>query len=232
MIEQRLLELDRASSLELIQSIGITYRAHYRCRCKGMSWTLPLPVLQLASVCLGPSVLVGVFRALAMNFKFFSSGAPDLLLLRLRSSTSPSTTMLLSEVLGDPHWRGSAHSLDAVSSEEELSQPVKRHRRFVPSSPIFSEELKAEIEESVDSSPVKADAFICAYSEDIHLPSHCTSESMLVEVKGPSDHLSRQQISWLKVLRSHGAKAFVCRVREDKLMMNHESRPRQRSKEG
>jgi hypothetical protein len=53
---------------------------------------------------------------------------------------------------------------------------------------------------------------------DLALPaSHATDlsfESLLVEVKGPNDHLSEKQMVWLSVFRKHGVNALVCRVTE------------------
>jgi len=53
---------------------------------------------------------------------------------------------------------------------------------------------------------------------DLSLPPNhetCLSfESLLVEVKGPNDHLSEKQCVWLSVFAKHGVNALVCRVTE------------------
>jgi hypothetical protein len=41
-------------------------------------------------------------------------------------------------------------------------------------------------------------------------------EAMLIEVKGPTDHLSKKQIIWLKHLCMHNVKSSVALVREKK----------------
>ena len=221
MIEQFLAELEKSSSSLLVTRLGKVYRAHYRCRCKGMTWQISLPILQLAAVCLGPRILTGLCRALAMNFKFFSSGAPDLLVMRLRSSTSAPGTLAISDVLGED-WQSTVDpgALTRHDEEEEqLRQPVikRQRRRSALSSPGDDEALSEDREEvrEISLSPAKERAFDCPCAEDVCLPPLLEAESMLVEVKGPTDHLSRQQTSWLRLLAGHGAKAFVCRVREE-----------------
>ena len=39
-------------------------------------------------------------------------------------------------------------------------------------------------------------------------------EALLVEVKGPNDHLSEKQIVWLNIFKQYGVPAVVCKVRE------------------
>ena len=41
-------------------------------------------------------------------------------------------------------------------------------------------------------------------------------EALLVEVKGPNDHLSEKQIVWLNIFKRHGVPAIVCKVKEPK----------------
>ena len=50
-----------------------------------MSWSHPLPTLQLVGVCIGGIVLAHICRAMAVNYKYLGSGLPDLLLIRLKS---------------------------------------------------------------------------------------------------------------------------------------------------
>lgn len=202
LIEQKLHEIRESNSPEILERVGLVYRANYKSRCKGMSWHLPLPLLQLAAVSLGPKTLAGLCQALALNFKFFSSGAPDLFMMRLTLEmrlTRSRETVSLSEVLGEG-WRG-----EKLGQEEDLSLP-KRAKTM--SSPSPGKELDLSQE-----SPTKESPFVCPFA-DLALPSTLKGESMLVEVKGPSDRLSLQQTTWLQMLAGLGAKAFVCRVRE------------------
>ena len=223
MIEVTLTQLVTSSNSELMARLGKVYRSHYRCRCKGMSWEISLPVLQLAAVCLGPRVLTGICRALAMNFKFFSSGAPDLLMMRLQSTTSPSTSLPLSHMLGEDWQEGKVKGATLPHEDEDLTQPVTKKRRK-GSSPSPDKKSMMINDDDVESEMAvvpKESAYLCPYAEDLNLPDSYACESLLVEVKGPSDHLSRQQTSWLKLLAGLGAKALVCRVREEKLDLSY-----------
>ena len=77
-------------------------------------------------------------------------------------------------------------------------------------------------ETSLVESYVPVDPFLCTEEgfDGLHLLGVSTSEwifeSLLVEVKGPSDHLAYKQRLWLEILgqATHSMKAAVCFVKE------------------
>lgn len=82
-IFNRLHEIEKLSVDQIIFEIGSVYRTNYKRSCRGLSWGFPLQVLQLVAVCIGSSGLAAVCKALAVNYKHFSAGAPDLLMIRI-----------------------------------------------------------------------------------------------------------------------------------------------------
>jgi hypothetical protein len=58
----------------------------------------------------------------------------------------------------------------------------------------------------------KISPFDC-HDDDLSLPT-VTLDILLVEVKGPSDHLAQKQIMWIKFLNNHGVKTCVGYVKE------------------
>lgn len=91
-INELLLFLLTCSNEDLINMIGDRYRDNYRAQCIGVSWKIPLKTLQLIAVCIGGKGLSIIFRAYAVNYIHFSSGAPDLLLIRISKETKEKLT--------------------------------------------------------------------------------------------------------------------------------------------
>lgn len=221
-IEVALAALEAASHAELIASLGSVYRANYKCRCKRMAWHIPLPVLQLVAISIGGRGLAGLCRGMLVNFRYFGNGAPDLLVIRARrlSEDGQSSTVVAASSLLGMDWQSYGRlSLDAAGSSEDLLAPAKRTKKAETRVESKEAEDQADAEETVSiPSPAPFE-----YTEaDLMLPvveGSCAMvfECMVVEVKGPSDVLSPQQVTWLNLLTSHGVKAFVCRVRESKI---------------
>jgi hypothetical protein len=176
-INDLLLALSTCSNEELISMIGDKYRDNYRAQCVGVSWKIPLKSLQLIAVCIGGKGLsiyssiylyiyqsltnrniIGlsiIFRAYSVNYIHFSSGAPDLLLIRIskerkeirnNSNCQPNkrkfdfldnskVCMDLSLLLGDS-WK-SLGSVDrvtrwgkkAVDDLDDLTEPLPQTQR-------------------------------------------------------------------------------------------------------
>ena len=83
-ILSRIAEIAAYSTEQMLTGLGGTYREHYGETCRGVSWGMTLPLLQLVAVCMGSVTVAAVCRAMAVNFKHFNGGAPDLLLVRVQ----------------------------------------------------------------------------------------------------------------------------------------------------
>jgi hypothetical protein len=83
----RIVEIQSLSTQGLVDQLGAVYRAHYSETCRGVHWGISLPVLQLMAVCMGGPTVAAVCRAMAVNFKHFTGGAPDLMLVRVQRRT-------------------------------------------------------------------------------------------------------------------------------------------------
>jgi hypothetical protein len=221
LIEETLEELVKASSADLISRIGRIYRTNYKSKCTRMTWALSLHLLQLAAVCIGGKGLAGVCRALCVNFRYFGSGGPDLLLLRAVKLFDKSVVPI-SAFLGE-NWRHSfARQSDVLADDDNMHMPRKRtksNKKQVTPSDVVEAEDGIDTEERAKETRSESDAFECLYKSDVLLPAEGTVEfrCMLVEVKGPTDRLSHQQITWLNMLSSQGISALVCRIRETPL---------------
>lgn len=104
----RLAEISCYTYSDIIEAVGRVYRSHYRQTCRGVNWSYAVSVLQLVGVCIGGPGLAAICRAYTADYKQFSAGAPDLLLLRIskRDGDTPSCRLIrvgLESILG-PQW--------------------------------------------------------------------------------------------------------------------------------
>lgn len=196
---------------------------------------------------MGNSDLCMICRALAINYKQFSSGAPDLLLIRLKrrrrrredagnigvhdgfhhdddSDCSDNDVDCQDD---DSHNAGHYAGNDdgIVNSDDynvvDLSQWIDSQQDHP--SPV-SHDRSAVIDET-DQDKDSSSVSMLLNDEDYHY----LFESLYIEVKGPSDHLSFRQRVWLHLLNSGGddhdgddekslstsiPKAFVCQIEE------------------
>ena len=88
-IFRRIEEIEKLTANEIFAEIENVYRANYKRTCRGLSWTFPLKLLQLVAACMGGSGLAAICKALAVSYRHFSAGAPDLLMIRVRKRGSP-----------------------------------------------------------------------------------------------------------------------------------------------
>lgn len=97
---ERVLFLSQCSSTDLIEELSRVYHKHKGKSCRILpSWqglrslsTSPLKTLQLAAICLGGKTLATICYAMCRNYKQLSSGAPDLLLVRVQLIASIKST--------------------------------------------------------------------------------------------------------------------------------------------
>jgi hypothetical protein len=173
-----------------------------------MDWRIRLPVLQAIAVCVGGRTLAGIFRVLSLDFKHFSGGLPDLLMIRVRKISNSSITHL-----DIPIWTqsigGGLYSKNVASDAafiEDVSFLSGGLEKGVSSDKIVGEDVP------IDGKPPLVET-------DLVLPLNCDEvayvfESTFVEVKGPTDRLSFRQQVWLQALEECGAHAWVCQVSE------------------
>jgi hypothetical protein len=74
--------LQTAELTWIIALIGKRYREKFNQHCRGVDWRLKLRHLQAIAVSLAGKGLATAFRLLSMDYKYYSSGMPDLLVIR------------------------------------------------------------------------------------------------------------------------------------------------------
>ena len=115
--------------------VSSSYRDNFRSRCRGVTWSHSLGVLQLVAICTGGRLLARIFRALSVDLPLFSGGAPDLLMVRVRrksvrlqwdegssetAAVKYSSALPISEFLGDEN-RLELSGLDNVEWGEKIA---------------------------------------------------------------------------------------------------------------
>ena len=224
----------------IMAEIEDIYRSNYKCACRGVSWSFPLKLLQLVAVCLGGSGLSAICKALSVNYRHFSAGAPDLLLIRISVADNGNGAGVEAntvcgnavkkciplDVLLGPDWEtlGSARDSDEPESEwNSLSKATGTKRSFSVHERNANEGQSSEISSHDDKNfeivvdNVRPEPFHCDQeSLDLSAFECLKFESMLVEVKGPTDHLAYKQRLWLELLAQakHSMKAAICFVKE------------------
>lgn len=189
---------------------------------------------------MGNSDLCMICRALAINYKQFSSGAPDLLLIRLKrrrkrredagnigvhdSDCSDSGGDCQDDDSHNAcHYAGNDDGIDSDGyNVVDLSQWIDSQHHLHPS-PVSHD--RSAVVDDTDQDKDCSSVSMLLNDEDYHY----LFESMYIEVKGPSDHLSFRQRVWLHLLNSGGddndgdyerslstsiPKAFVCQIEE------------------
>ena len=220
-----------AGPQELILLIGERYRGHFRENCRGMDWRMKLKSLQAIAVCIGGKALAGIFRNLAIDFKHFSGGLPDLLMIRVRPKDNCDGEYQFDYCswLGCD-WESLTTKKDSPSSPFLLSGDIfslsSRLSQKQPTLSAAATSIQEDtiFDEAVEIEPIinKSIAHNICTDEDLVLPSSLSSdqsllifESTFVEVKGPTDRLSYRQIVWLKVLNASGIHSWVCQISEN-----------------
>lgn len=230
---------------EIVQVTGASYRKHYKQICKGMNWNYSLDFLQLVAVCLGGANLSRIFRALFANFKFLSSGMPDLLSIRVRKVTVSASSAVgcecyKSEILDlssllCPGWEMAASEEkswddDLVNLTRKTPLPLTTQASSTTVSSVIRDESTTA--EDVQMSYLKtAEKFDDERTDivtisDLKLPVgknvQYIYESMFIEVKGPHDSLAPNQLLWSFILSlsNKNVKNYVGYVKENKKRTN------------
>eukprot|EP01041_Mallomonas_annulata_P006579 gene6579-13309_t len=189
-IDNKLSWLSTACVQNLLDAVGSSYRTHFRQKCCAVRWSHPMATLQAIAVCLGGKALATVFRMLAVDYSYFSGGAPDLLMVRAsrkKKSQSNGTPSQSREYLDLGVWLGEGweglgrQNRDAMDYDDILgartlsdspsSKPNGDSRLFLPfdsSEPLVTEENNVDddnddaTQEAVVSSPKqRLDPFLC-----------------------------------------------------------------------
>ena len=161
-------------------------------RCRGMRWERwTVDELQEVTDCMGVQAVVGVLQVLARDYQHWSGGLPDLFLWRtdaeLDKERQEMEGQLQAEAAGG---RSSARRRLDMRDDDVI---------------VLSSGSEDENEASVNKqSPPTS----------VERARHCSGRVKLVEVKGPRDRLSAQQLAWLHVLAPF-VDVEVCYVREN-----------------
>lgn len=303
-IERIIRELRQSSAADLRNRIGESYRAHYQMQCVGANWSFPLAMLQAIGVCIGGVGLSNICRAFMVDYHYFASGMPDLLMIRVLHrnhgcidvrgwlgeswSTRPSSTSSFTPY----KWSKSKIDVDYCSVEGVGVAHTNSLTKNTPSkegkgtsdeeTPVAEGREEVEVVDqtppgdtgSIGSGNNRSDAISTdSRGEDLLLPPLSIGigheaevetdaitpldgwldgqdwqyECMMVEVKGPSDHLSDKQRLWIQLMENSslipptiggGAntansavdqlngqkqfKVYVCKIAENYKRMCHE----------
>lgn len=202
---------------ELIETISSTYRNYYRMECCCVSWYHPLRHLQLIAICIGPKSLSRLCLDISRSYRHYRSGAPDLLLIRIKH-IEEKRFIDVSDFLGDD-WQNCRRATTNTAQTPMLTtSPEKPLKHDDDDDNESIEGLPLESKEGERKPPAK-DRFACE-EIDVHLPESWDSaysyEGMFVEVKGPNDILADKQRIWLSTLAAAGLRSYVGRVKESK----------------
>ncbi|EKX42013.1 hypothetical protein GUITHDRAFT_45708, partial [Guillardia theta CCMP2712] len=85
LILARIADLELWSDQQLLLELRERWQQSFGTLCRGASWgSCSLSFLQLVALCLGGRRISAICRALCINYRHFSGGMPDLVLLRGR----------------------------------------------------------------------------------------------------------------------------------------------------
>eukprot|EP01038_Epipyxis_sp_PR26KG_P008466 gene8466-11448_t len=222
-IARRLHDIRNFTMKDIYETIESCYRLRYNQSCRMISWKHKLAVVQLCALCLGANALSSIFTAFGINYRLFSSGAPDLFLIRIRSNDAINNCCRdwvdLDKILG-LNWREGFGSIsDKFDDDNDLIMPTKRSATLMEDENVELSNNSLETENSISLTSASTTIFDCVdQSLNVEFASNGTVSSyafdvMCIEVKGPTDHLSEKQSLWLHVLSSV-ISAYVCNIKE------------------
>jgi hypothetical protein len=121
-ILDKLEQLKVSSPQELLTAVALGWKKHYGTLCRGVNWTgWSLKFLQLVALCVGGEGLAGIGRTLCVNYRHFSGGLPDLVLLkasRRRKGPGASKTEMAAGPPLPPKEGGGVTEWDSVLSKD------------------------------------------------------------------------------------------------------------------
>ena len=160
---------------------------------------------------LGGKVLAAIFRCLCLDYRHYSGGLPDILLIRARyvNSDGPSSLVDLGDWIGeefskDNIEKGNIRQTSTVLKDDEFLGCSKNGDGLKINN--FRSNKKTLPIEPVSSLPPKLVL--------MHDGKNVAVDTVLVEVKSANDRLDARQEDWLNIL---DAKARLCQFGDKKI---------------
>ena len=164
-----------------------------------------LRTLSMVAAALGGEALARIFRALSYDYRVWSGGLPDLLLVRARYQAS-NENVELGEWIGEGF---SQENIDEKNAQRQLRLLFGGDDEFLGCSKNSDSTLKpfsSKRQRGVQAAELPAFPAKLEFTVD---EKRIRAESLLVEVKSHSDRLSERQEDWLSILGE--GKARVCK---------------------
>ena len=170
-----------------------------------------LKTLSMVACALGPAALASIFRTLCFDYRHWSGGLPDLLLVRARYAAATSDLVFVD--LAD--WIGEGFSkanIDGKEIHEHINMLIDRDDEFlgcVKNADGNSLQQERNVRKKQGSAKLELPKFPNKL-EFIHEDRRVKADCMFVEVKSANDRLSERQEDWLSILEGC-TNARVCK---------------------
>jgi hypothetical protein len=183
---------------------------------------MELKTLSLIACAIGPVVLTRIFRTLCFDYRHWSGGLPDLLMVRGRYE-SPTCDNDVPSAVNLADWIGEGFSpgqIDVTNRQNRISMLTDRDDEFLgqPKNADGFASLNAARNKQgstrcIDELPLLPEKLVL-----LHEGCRVTVECMFVEVKSANDRLSERQEDWLSILEPL---ARVCKFVNAKEKLNN-----------
>ena len=183
---------------------------------------MELKTLSLIACAIGPVVLTRIFRTLCFDYRHWSGGLPDLLMVRGRYE-SPTGDNVAPSAVNLADWIGEGFSpgqIDVTNRQNRISMLTDRDDEFLgqPKNADGFASLNAARNKQgstrcIDELPLLPEKLVL-----LHEGCQVTVECMFVEVKSANDRLSERQEDWLSIL---DPLARVCKFVNAKEKLNN-----------
>ena len=188
-VERRLGEL--RGMTDVGEEVARLWWLHYGERCRGLQWKAwTVDTLQAIVRCMSSEAVAGVMDVMARDYHHWLGGLPDLVVWRPGEAGGVEGKKTVARKL-------QMEDVIVISSDEdEVAHRMKVRAEGVGGKRVGKVKGKREGREKAEKAVARDDRV------------------RLVEVKGPRDRLSPQQVAWLHVLAPI-IRVEVCYVRED-----------------
>ena len=178
-----------------------------------------LRTLSLIAVGCGGQQLASIIRCLCYDYRHYSGGLPDLLLVRARYKDDGG---MMSDTFVDlDDWVGENSFPNDVNDARRASILIDRDDEYLGCSKVGDAGRSSAKILSSTSAPTNKTSRLLSkdmVGERLELQHNAravTVECMLVEVKSSNDRLDPRQEDWLNILDKHG-NARVCKFEKSK----------------
>ncbi|KAL7541259.1 hypothetical protein ACHAXR_010769 [Thalassiosira sp. AJA248-18] len=172
-----------------------------------------LKTLSMVAGALGPAALARIFRTLCFDYRHWSGGLPDLLLVRARYAATPGGANSDSLFVGLADWIGEGFSEVIIEEKEiqgHINMLIDRDDEFLG----CSKNADGSSSQQQRSARKKKDTLDLPSFPDkldfMHDQKKVRADCMFVEVKSANDRLSERQEDWLSILENCTS-ARVCK---------------------